>query len=208
MNSENKLREVAVKLLEAKGYRVSSLAKGQGVPKFSRIEMEKDGTVETGSIKVSTGGRISFTRNPNGSYKVLSEVDFVIHVTPDSRDHSKVWVTLFDRATVLSAFEENYAALAAHGMEHIPIWVNPEKEQGWRMTGSGFMDRAIWSARVSEDGQSTAPIATVVSGQNSVAPIGSRTADTMSVMERIKTILSEHMGVKPDLIDIEVRVRV
>ena len=206
--TENELRELAIKLLETKGYKVLSIARGQGVPKLSRIELRRDGKKETCALKVSTRGRISFTRNSDGRYKVLSEVDYVLHVTPDLHDPSKARVTLFDRETVLVAFEENFAALTARGMGHIPIWVNPEKEVGWRMTGSGFINRAIWSELISERGLEVTGKVVAAPDEQSEARGTIDSAEPGGVMDRIRAILSDHMGVRPELIDIEVRVRV
>ena len=113
MTNDSELRKAGVRALEKKGYAVTSIAKGQGVPSFSRVKIEKEGKKETCAIKTSAGGRISFTRNSDGSYKVLSEVDYVLHVKPDAQEPSKAHMTLFDRATVVAAFDVNFKALAA-----------------------------------------------------------------------------------------------
>jgi hypothetical protein len=203
--SDNDLRNAAVNLLHSMGYKVSSQAKGQGVPKYSRIDISKNGKVESCCIKVSNGGRISFTRNPDGSYKVLSDVNFVIHVTPLAGDHAKARVSLFRSSTVLEAFETNFEELKLRKMDHLPIWVNPDAEPAWRVTGSGFIGEAIWSEVVGLNNESKASLETL--SPNSDALKETTNDDQKSVMERVKAILAEHMKVKPEFIDIEVRVR-
>ena len=81
-------------------------------------------------------------------------------------------------------------------------------EHGWRLAGSGFIDHAIWSELISLDTgradqtPTSAPHKSVMKTESiSDGP------DAVGVMDRIKTILSEHMGVRPQQIDIEVRIK-
>jgi hypothetical protein len=201
------VRMAAVRLLEQKGYKVMSASAGSGVPKFSRIKIEKGPEKLICVIKVTSGGRIFFTRETDGSYKVLSDADRVIHARPDLSDPAKVHVSMFDRSTVLEAFEANHEAKVAHKREHLPSWVNPEPEPeaGWRLIGSGFQQDALWSEVVSttsgEPGEAAA-----VSPLFATAP--TKPDPKLAFMENIKAMISDHMGVRPELIEIDVRIRV
>ncbi len=82
-------------------------------------------------------------------------------------------------------------------MEHIPSWLSPEFEEGWRFTGSGFAERAEWTIRIgvgSDDGESAEPLNDGSKGSG--------------VMNRVKAMLSEHLGVPPEFIEIDVRVKI
>jgi hypothetical protein len=190
------IRRAVVRLLQHKGYAVRNIGSGSGVPKWSRVQIAKDGESFTCAIKTTTSGRISFTRASTGSYNVLSDVDRVIHGRPVPEDSGKIRISMFDSATVIQAFDANHKAKVEHGMEHIPSWISPELEAGWRFTGSGFQKKALWSE-------------VVVLGESEVdehTETGSSTSE-VGIMDRIKQMLSEHMGVRPELIEIDVRVK-
>ncbi|WP_186419702.1 hypothetical protein [Bosea sp. CS1GBMeth4] len=199
---DGEVRMAVVRLLNAKGYAVENTASGSGVPRFSRIKIAKGGETLSCAIKVTTGGRISFTRGANGSYYVLSDVDRVIHAQRSEEEPAKVVVTMFDKDTVVAAFEANHAAKAAHGMEHIPSWVNPEFEEGWRLTGSGFGEKALWSETISASADKQEREV------NEASPDRRAPSNDASFMETIKARLAERMGVSADKIDIEIKVRV
>lgn len=199
---DSEVRAAVVRLLEAKDYVVENTASGSGVPRLSRIRISKGGETLSCAVKVTTGGRISFTRAANGSFHVLSDVDRVIHANRSEEDPTKLVVTMFDKDTVVAAFEANHAAKAAHGMEHIPSWVNPEFEEGWRLTGSGFQEKALWSETVSAS-------ADKYEGEvNEAFPDHRDTSNDATFMETIKARLAERMGVSADKIEIEIKVRV
>ncbi|MER8425926.1 hypothetical protein [Mesorhizobium sp. M1403] len=196
--NEKMAREAAVRLLEEKGNRVTDISKGQGVPKFSRILMQKDTSTLSCVIKTSTGGRISFTRDTDGSYKVLRDAEYVIHVRPAVNDPTMVRVTMFDRKTVVQAFDANHVALVEHKMEHMPSWVNPDEEKGWRLTGSGFGRNALWSE--------TVPLAPAAV-DNTASATQANVADQplKLTIAQAKQGLAENFGVAPDKIEIIVR---
>lgn len=201
---DDEIRMAVVRLLEGKGYKVTNTASGSGVPKFSRVEIEKGAERLACAIKTTTGGRISFTRAPDGNYFVLSDVDRVIHAWRSADDPTKIRVTMFDKATVLQAFEANHKAKAERGMEHIPSWLNPEPQEGWRFTGSGFKDKALWSETISVREAETASSVTATPADTpSTGP-----SSEPGIMDRIKEMLSEHLGVRAELIEIDVRVKI
>ena len=201
---EGEMRAAVARHLRSKGYEVIDLSAGSGVPKLSRIQIERGTEKLTCAVKTTTGGRISFTRNADGTYKVLSEVDRVIHVTPLADDEAMVRVSMFDSARVLTAFEQNHAALNADGKGHLPAWLNPDHEPGPRFVGSGYGKDALWSEVVPVSTGPADHAGQPSTTEGSALP-GSET--TSGIMDRIKMMLSQHMGVRPDQLEIDVRVR-
>ena len=203
---DDRIRATARKLLEDKGFVVTNAASGPGVPKFSRVEIEKNGKVTICSIKTTHGGRISYTRNSDGSYKVLSQSDAVIHAYLVPNSGGKVRISMFPAAVVVKAFEANHQAKITHGMEHIPSWVNPENEPGWRLTGSGFQGKALWSETVPLVPVNQVDVASSLIVEPAEAS-GQKQLDSEGIMDHIKGLISKHMGVEKSGIEIDIRVK-
>ena len=195
------VRAAVAHLLEKKGYTVKDISTGSGVPRLSRLEIKKEGKTEICAVKVTTQnqGRISFTRNPNGTYKVLSDSDRVIYACPVAGDGiDKVAVSMFEGEVIKQAFDANYEVRRGTDQEKLPMWLSPEMEGGARFIGSGFKDKAIWSDVV--------PL--FIHADSSTLPtISNKDVAVVGIMERIKGMLSEHMGVHPDQLEVDVRVK-
>jgi len=176
MIEASEVREIVVDTLRRKGYAVTDIAEGQGVPRLSRVEIVKDGEKLVCAIKVGSrrSGRISFARDEEG-FTVLPNVDRVIYAGP--LPAGQIVIMMFKQSTVLKAFETNYQMLVKRGRGHFPVWVNPEPEENWRMTGSGFKDQAVWSEVVSlsKTSPSSGTRTTAVTDY-SAPPSGTRTA--------------------------------
>ncbi|KZX97304.1 MULTISPECIES: hypothetical protein [unclassified Sulfitobacter] len=198
------VREAVVRLLEEKGYEVRDVSSGSGVPKLSRLEISKEDEKVTCAVKITTyrQGRISFTRNPDGTYKVLSDSDRVIYACPASDDDKAVAITMFDSSTVTQAFDSNFDARKDTDQESLPMWLSPALEPGQRFIGSGFQDDALWSEVAPLSGQTD----TSMTSKNTTPP-SEEGAKSVGIMERVKTMLSEHMGVRPDQLEVDVRVK-
>jgi hypothetical protein len=150
--TENEARRTAVRLLESEGYEISDVTRGQGRPRLSVVELKKKGSRQLCSIKVadkSVNGRISYPFQ-DGKFTVLCDVDLVLHVHP-TMDGS-IHATMFSKASVLAAFEKGRKALVDAGKEHLPVWVSPVPESGWRQVGSGFGQHALWEKTVPPGG--------------------------------------------------------
>lgn len=156
-------RQAGVRVLESRGYHVTDVAQGQGVPRWSRLLLKRD-DIPGGKmcvVKYSTSGRISFAKDDKSQFSVLPEMDFVLHVRPVFDGSGDVRVTLFDSKVVAAAFDENVASLKKRDMGHIPSWVNPDFENGWRLVGSGFQSQALWSETIAiNEGVSVSPAST------------------------------------------------
>lgn len=204
LNESGALRQLAVRRLEARGYTVSNRARGSGSPPWSRVEATNCGERLNVVIKVVTKpqGRIHFTPEKDGSWKALHEATHVLHVWLDPDDHRTVRISLFDVATIIKAFDANYAAMKRKrgAEEPLPCWLSPEFEDGWRFTGSGFWKDAIWSETVPLNPDPDH----AVDKPSAPAP---RPSYEGGIMDRIKAMLAEHMGVRAERIEVEVRVK-
>ncbi len=207
-NYKEELRGAVVRLLREKGYRVRDVSSGSGVPKLSRLEIVAGREKLICAVKIATTrqGRISFSRNPDGTYKVLSDSDRVIYARPSANDQTKVSIAMFEAVTVKQAFDENFAARKGTKQENLPIWLSPELEPGRRFIGSGFKKKALFSEVRKLPDQSSE--LTGVAQPTTASSVSSGEDETeIGIMDRIKEMLSEHMGVRPDQIEVDVRVK-
>lgn len=194
------LRQVGVRLLKQRGFTVTNEARGSGSPPFSRLAAIKGGErmIVVQKVVTKQQGRIHFTpEKDDGSWKALSGATHVLHVWRDPNSSQLVRVSLFAAKTVIDAFDENLTAKISHGVEDAyPCWISPEREDGWRFAGSGFGKHALWSQTVPLDlPEDSAP---------SPTSIGS---STTGIVDRMKNMLSEHMGIRPELIEIDIRIK-
>ena len=200
-----KVRESVVLLLRKKGYRVRDTSSGSGVPKLSRLEIDNGRERLACAVKITTTshGRISFTRNDDGAYKVLSDSDRVVYARPVADDGSRLLVMMYDGETIRRAFDENFKARQGTDQEDLPMWLSPNHEPGTRFIGSGFGKEALWSETTPLEnpgvGAETHPTSSLPAEEGQPAPAG--------IMEQVKTMLSAHMGVRPDQLEIDVRVK-
>lgn len=198
--SESKMRSAAVEYLEAEGYTVRDISSGSGVPKLSRLELKKGPEFLKCAVKTTAKGRISFARDDEGHFKVLDGFDLVLHVQPviDETGVTAICLSLFSKERVLEAFEQNYAALQEDENSHLPSWLSPTYEEGRRFIGSGFGKDALWSEIVA--------ISDISGGLKN----GSSEDDgeELGVMDHIKAMLSDHLGVRPDQVEVDVRVKI
>lgn len=205
MKNDKEVRKAVVSLLAAKGYAVSDLPGGQGARELSRVSIAGDGKTFVCAIKTSTSGRISFVREANGTFKVLDDVDLVIHAHPLTTDESTVVVSMFDAATVRKAFERNHKALTDKKMGHIPSWVNPEPEAGWRQTGSGFRDKALWRETVKLSSAEASRESHFAWGAGDVEFAPEHSAVRPLTIKEAKDGLAEMFGVSPDKVEITIK---
>lgn len=205
-NYKSELRGAVIRLLKEKGYTVRDVSSGSGVPKLSRLEIADGRRKLTCAVKITTTpqGRISFTRSPHGTYKVLGDSDRVVYACPAACDEAKVFIAMFDAVTVKQAFDANFAARKGTNQEDLPMWLSPELESGHRFIGSGFQEKALWSeVRPLSD-----QIDESAGGEQPTTPPSPTEGETaIGIMDRIKAMLSEHMGVRPDQLEVDIRVK-
>jgi len=181
-------REAAVAVLESKGYIVTDISSGSGVPKNSRLQLELGGKIERAVVKFANKegtGRISFPRDGLGGFKVLSEVDLVIYVRP--KTNTACEVIMFKGETIQRAFLETQRLLEGEGNENYEIWLSPDKENGTRFHGSGYRNSALWS----------------LVHDNAVRP---KSSSQTNLLDELKGIAAARLSLDPDKITIEVKI--
>ena len=186
--NKKEARTAVVKVLESKGYNVQDESKGSGIPKNSRLKLERDGKTQRAVVKFANmdgPGRISFPRDGSGGFKVIPDFDLVIYVRPDTTTTCEVLA--FDRSTIQNAFLETNRLLQAEGNDSYEIWLSPDKEQGTRFHGSGYRSAAIWSDHYDEGAEP----------EDSGQP---------NLIEELKAIASSRLSISPDKISIEVKI--
>lgn len=197
---ETAARAAAVRALEKAGYTWVDASSGSGVPKLSRLRLVcPNGEEQSCVVKFTTSGRIHFVRKDD-EFKVLRETDLVLHVLASTYESDSVQVSLYRRDTVESAFRAAFDILDKQGQGHIPIWLSPEFEEGVRFTGSGFKRDALWVVNL--------PISTQGSSGAKPTDLGEAVDAASGIMERAKTMLAEHMGVRPEQLELDVRIKV
>lgn len=208
---EANARRDAIRILQERGYEVQDVSAGTGVPKLSRLLLKKDGNQSVCIVKYTSTGRIHFVYD-NGIFKTLEDADLVLHVHGSKSAEDPILMSLFEQSTVRRAFQEAHSALKKADQDHLPIWLNPEFEEGLRFTGSGFKDKAVWAEKVQPtlikaDDYANEGVVESVESQAKSHAVEYERDEELGIMDRIKVMLSEHMGVRPDQLEVDVRVR-
>lgn len=202
---EGSLRLAAEKVLVARYGAISPIS-GRGVRRGSRFAL-MDGTKEIVCLvkTSSTHGRISFPSGPNGSWGALDEADRVVvaRVNPSG---GGILVRMFDHSTILNAFSANLRALEEAGTPHLPVWLNPDREEqrGLRGVGDGFADRAIW-AEVVPDSFLRAPERATPPVTKAVSPLASL-GTVAEVLAAAKERIAALTGVPASAVSLDLSV--
>jgi len=187
---------------------VKDLSSGSGVPKLSRLEVLEVGAAGARlryAVKISgNSGRISFSRESTGTWKLLSEVDRVLYGFVSRDNPNTLQIKVFSQSTILNAFESTYLELEKQGQAHLPIWLSPRREEGHRFFGSGFEDQAITETTLELHLDETPEKSDEESGEKTSR---ANTKGELGIMEHVKELLAEHIGVDPKKIEIEIRIR-
>lgn len=170
---------------------------GQGIAKGQRVEFQVGGKPVRCVIKTSSGGRISFGRREDGSWSGLSESDRVVVVGPTKLDGDDLMVSEFEQQVLMKAFEANLAAQKKAGMENVPSWLAPfrEEDRGVRGTGDGFGEKALWHEPLAGKAEPAAKSESTPTN----APVRSLT------LAEAKEGLARTFGVSADAIEITIR---
>mgnify|MGYP003631682317 FL=1 len=196
---EKLARQAAIQIMQKKGFEVGDVSSGTGVPKNSRLEVtDSEGTYYC-IMKYTSSGRIHFVRDGAG-FKVLDDSDFILIVHAPSEEAKLVKIQLFRRNTIERAFNTAASALDEEKQGHVPIWLSPELEEGVRFTGSGFKDQAIWTEEV--------PLNFSSKMVESEEPALTKVEADIGIMERVKNMIAIHVGVEPNQIEVDVKIKV
>lgn len=202
MNDADVRKEVVEALLRD-GYSVEVLSGGRGSPRYSRFAATKDGVRRVCYTKVTQGGRIHVPREPDGTYPALEGVDWILHA---KHDDTGIDVTVFDVETLRERFDMNQRSLEGRGMGHIPSWINPDYEPGWRLVGSGFKDKALWTLRIPfQIEQKDLPL--LSGGKPSQLSMPKGIPSQVGLLDQVKGLIAQHMGVPVEKIELDIRVK-
>jgi hypothetical protein len=185
---EKNLRNYGLSVLEAR-YGYVEYVQGQGIPKGSRVSFKEGSESVVCAIKVTTGGRIHFPYS-DGSWGALSQVQRVLYVRRLPTNPSAFEAQMHDAKALLKVFERNLEAARAKGVNHLPAWLNADFEPGDRFIGSGFGASALWR-EVSTESTTATP---------------AKPAAPMSFIDRTKAQLASALGIKPENIEIVIKV--
>lgn len=199
----SEIRKGARRALEERGYRVSDIGSGSGVPRNTRLRIEKAGKTQDCVVRVGAKGtgRIRFDRKNDGSYKVLSDMDLVIFAdSAPELGESTVKVLAFSRDTILDAFEKTRLALESESKENYKIWLSPYKENQPRFLGSGYASERLWSHTVNmaTSSKEIAP----TEGE----PVGARQESVAQVLMAARTRIAELTGMPPEAIHLDLNM--
>lgn len=202
------MREAAIAALQQKGFEVKNRASGSGSPPFSQVDITKGGKTLRCSLKLTTRsqGRIHYLREGD-DWKVLRQVDRVLHVWHHPNEPSSLRLSMFKAETVKAAFDKNYAAAVKGGFANIPAWISPRYESAPRFAGSGFEGEAEWTETVPFGSPGTAPRDRPAASPERSSPSSPVEEGGAGIMDRIKAMLAEHMGVPAERIEVDVRVK-
>ena len=179
--------------------KVDDISSGSGVPKQSRLRIDN----LRYAVKISREtGRISFTREEDGTWKLLSEVKRVLYARVRPETPNKAEILVFDAEKLLARFEETYQELAKAGQAHLPVWLSPEKEDGLRFFGSGYASEAITNTEILLE--NTTPAVQMEQSTKLISPTNE--SDPVDPIEEAKRLLAKRFGVSSQRIDIEVRI--
>ena len=198
---------VAKQVLESSGYVLGQSLKIPGAHSFE-AKMPKGHTVKVG-IKTSADRWVSIPRDGSGHFGLLSGVDEVFIVTFDEwPGPRKVQIYRFDPKLITERAIRVYedADRRGHtGLQFLPLDDLSDRRtttvhrSNLKELGKLFFEDEIdWTEEPPSPPSPTKAVATPADHEPSEAPI----------MDRIKAMLADHLGVRPELIDIEVRVKV
>lgn len=202
--TDSEIRLNLIAWFEKQGFEVFDKSSGQGVPRFSRLDLLKAGKLTTCLVKLSKNGmgRIGFGKRKDGKWMPLSNFEQVAYVFQSPTALHELQVQIYKASDIEEAFNTSYDAVAAEGNENYEIWLSPqcEKEKGTRHLGSGFADKAMLSDVISLQQQfpSETPVA---SNQND-----QQRSSKSSTLEAAKRMIAESLGVSIQNIEIEVKV--
>jgi hypothetical protein len=200
------LTRVAKQVLESAGYVPGQSLKIPGAHSFEA--KFKGGTVKVG-IKTSADRWVSIPRDGSGGFGLLSGVDEVFIVTFDEWPGArKVQIYRFDPKLITDRAIRVYedADRRGHtGLQFLPLDDLSDRRtttvhrSNLKELGELFFEDEIeWTEGPPSPPSPAKAVATPAGHEPSEAPI----------LDRIKAMLADHLGVRPELIDIEVRVKV
>jgi hypothetical protein len=220
-----RLTEICTEVLKARGYVLGPSLRVPGAHSFSA---ERNGTVVRIGIKTGADRWVSVPEPGKGLLAVVDEI-FVV-----AFDHwpipGRIQVYRFEADLIARKAKTVYQAADYKRLQFLALDKIDEMDrapttvvvdQNLKADGELFFDEPIeWTDNPSSlavtptatappppavPPAATAPSSPPVAPATSAAPAVAR---EVPIMEHIKGILAEHLGVRPDLIEIDVRVKI
>jgi len=199
------LVKVAKDALEMLGYSLGASLKVPGGHAYRATFKGK--SVKVG-IKTSADRWVGASRDRKGEFGLLSKVDEVFIVAfNDWHRPTKIEMFKFDPQAILTVAKQAYSEADKHQQTGLK-WFPLDKNAGqWRDTSQHNANLAAKGTKFFEDEIIWSESAEPQEGDKDGS---SRTSllEEMPIMEKIRTMLSKHMGVRPELIEIDVRVKI
>jgi hypothetical protein len=202
------LVEVAKTALISLGYTLGASLK---VPGAHTFQANLRGTSTRIGIKTCADRWLSIPRDGKGGYGLLSAVDQVLVVAFDDwQDPNRIQIYLFDPEVITKKAAKAYAEaerLGLKGLQWLPLDEDVSRRPitaqaagaGLKHDARLIFDEPIeWTESSSKVADTPAPVRTEPASSNT----------ELGIMDRIKSMLSEHLGVRTELIEVDVRVKV
>ena len=189
------LRECARKALEDRGYSVEDIG-GAGVVPGARLRISRGSKKNTVAVRISLERKVGFVRNPDGGWKTLPFVDYVVVVTPSAEDPNCAEVLGFTRKAITEVFDGELAARKKRNPDFspkAPIFVPLDPIKGGKASDRGLKGLKGWQRDV--------PLASVPSQQRA------KGEPVSAFVDRVKREFAQLIGIKEENVTVEFLIK-
>jgi hypothetical protein len=205
------LVEVAKAGLISLGYKLGASLKVPGAHTF-RASLEGK-SIRIG-IKTCADRWLSIPRDGKGGYGLLSAVDQVVVVAFDDwQDPNRIQIYLFDPEVITKKAAKAYAEadrMGLKGLQWLPLDEDVSRRPVTAQAAGGGLKhdaRLIFNEPI-EWTELSSKVAIIADTPTAILTESASSNPELGIMDRIKTMLSEHLGVRTELIEVDVRVKV
>jgi hypothetical protein len=165
-------------------------------------------------IKTCADRWLSIPRDGKGGYGLLSAVDQVVVVGFDDwQNPNRIQIYLFDPEVITKKADKAYAEADRTGLKGLQ-WLPLDEGVSRRpitaaAAGGGLKhDAQLIFDEPIEWTELSSTVSTVADTPASLPTESASPDPELGIMDRIKAMLSEHLGVRAELIEVDVRVKV
>lgn len=180
--------------LERHGFSVD-IKHGAGIIHGARLRAIKDGQQYEVAVRTSLDREIGLTREPDGRWRTIPRMDFVLVAVPSADVPDCAEILCFRPSVLIEAFDR---ALSQHkqtkpAFSHkAPVFVVLDRLGDLRVSGSGLKNKAEWIELI--------PL-------GSVPVIGVTPSDTSNrFVERVKREFAQLIGVDVSKVEVTFRI--
>jgi hypothetical protein len=200
-NRRTRLVEIAKGHLVSSGYTLGGSLK---VPGAHAFETSTGGKSVRVGIKTSADRWMGVARDGAGGYGMLERIDRLFVITTDDWTAPKrVEIYQFDPKKIIaiaSTVYEEADRLGHTGLQFLPLDEDTGRRPSTTKSAANLIKHGtlVFDEAIIWDDEACDPV-TVAETTDEEREAG--------IMERIKAMLADHMGVRPELIEIDVRVK-